>query len=89
MGEMSKAEVVAQLLKNGNAPDQAQLYADVFMEYREATANIEKNGLIVAHPRTGQPMKNPYVEIRDSALRKFQTMRHIKAAGLWPAGMGE
>ena len=30
--------------------DKATMYADCFLEYEAATANISKNGVIVAHP---------------------------------------
>jgi hypothetical protein len=83
VGKMTKSEVIAQLLANGNSTESAVLYADVFLEYQEATDNIEKNGIIVAHPRTGQPMKNPYADIRDSALRKIQSFRNMNPRGLW------
>ena len=58
------------------------MYCDAFLEYREASANIASHGAIVQHPRTANPITNPYVAIRDAALRKLQNMRSIKGADL-------
>jgi phage terminase small subunit len=65
------------------------MYADAFAEYREATENIVRNGSLVADPRTGVPIPNPYGPIRDRALRKLQTMRSVPAAWLWDAAADE
>ena len=48
-----------------------------------ASENIAKNGLIVSHPRTGAPLTNPYVPIRDAALKKLGRMYSVKADFLW------
>jgi phage terminase small subunit len=80
---MTKAEVVAALLANYVPRDRAEMYAGAFLEYREATANIDKNGLIVQHPRTANPIANPYIAIRDKALAKLDKMAKVKAAFLW------
>jgi phage terminase small subunit len=83
MGEMTRQQIIKQLVKNGAPRDQATLYADWFLEYREACQNIEKNGIIVSHPRTANPIKNPYLEIRDNAAKKMAAMRRLKADFLW------
>lgn len=57
-----------------------------YLEYQAASENIAKNGAIVAHPRTGAPLVNPYVAIRDGALKKLAAMPEIPAnrvPGLW------
>lgn len=59
------------------------MYADAFMEYREAQDNIAKNGAIAMHPRTGAPIENPYLRVRNGAaavLRKFR----LVSDKLWP-----
>ena len=61
----------------------ATLYADAFLEYREATQNIEEHGIIVQHPRTANPIENPYLVIRDRAAKKLDAMRRVKADWLW------
>jgi hypothetical protein len=81
--KMGRKEIISGLIKRGAPRDRATQYADVFLEYREASENIEKNGTLVSHPRTGVPMANPYLAIRDNALKKFQSFQYIEAAFLW------
>ena len=60
------------------------MYTDCYMDYREAQENIAQNGNIVAHPRTGQPIENPYIKVKAMAmnqLRKITTLRNVSA--LW------
>lgn len=84
MGKMTKNEIVALLAeKNPDRLDQCVQYADAFLEYVEATDNIESNGTIVQHPRTMNPIVNPYTAIRDKALKKLQTFYQVDAVGLW------
>jgi hypothetical protein len=83
MGEMTKDVIIAVLEKNGNRKDLCVQYADAYLEYQEASENIERNGLIVQHPRTTNPIDNPYAAVRDRALKKLQGMRGVKSEGLW------
>jgi phage terminase small subunit len=80
---MTRDEVISELVDRKVKRDRAVQYADAFLEYREASENIERNGVIVAHPRTGAPMPNPYVRVRDAALKKLSGMRDVPAAFLW------
>lgn len=79
----SKEDIVKQLVANGAPTDQATLYADAFVEYREASENIQQYGIVVQHPRTGNPIENPYLQIRDRAAKKLLSMRKLKADFLW------
>ena len=82
---MTRAEVVAILTAAGNRPETCALYADAFMEYHAAQENIERNGSIVADPRTAAPIQNPYIPVRDKAfarLVKLQAER-AKVSALW------
>lgn len=83
MGEMTKDDIIDALVKSRTPRAKAVMYADAFIEYREAAANIAKNGTIVQHPRTANPIENPYLVIRDRAMRKIQNFRGIKADFLW------
>ena len=83
MGEMTKAEVIDELVRRGESKARATLYADALLEYREASANIEAHGIIVQHPRTSNPIENPYLVIRDRAAKKLDGMRKVKADFLW------
>ncbi len=83
MGQMTKAEIVEKLIAAGTRKDAAVMYADAFIEYREASTNIDQHGAIVAHPRTGNPIENPYLAVRDRAAKKLAGMRKVKADFLW------
>ncbi len=83
MGQMTKAEIVAALVERGESKARATLYADAFIEYREASTNIAEHGVIVSHPRTANPIENPYLAIRDRAAKKLDGMRKVKADFLW------
>ena len=80
---MTKDEVIEILLSQNAKRDLCVQYTDAFMEYQEATKNIEDNGLIVQHPRTMNPMDNPYMSVRDRALKKLQGLKKVKTDGLW------
>lgn len=63
-------------------PARIQIYADALADYREAQANIAQYGAIVNHPRTGAPITNPYIAIRDRSADRLLKL-DLKAAGLW------
>lgn len=88
MEAIDRSAAIRILTDGGASRDQAALYADAFLEYIAASENIDRNGLVVGHPRTGNPMENPYLAVRDRALRKLQCMRHVNAGDLWE-GYGE
>ncbi len=83
MVQITKEEIIALMIERGVRKDRAVMYADAFCEYREASENIDRNGVIVQHPRTSNPIDNPYLKVRDSALKKLQGMRNINAEYLW------
>jgi phage terminase small subunit len=84
VGEVkSKDEVIEALVSRGAKRDKAVWYADVYLEYQEATRNIQEHGTIVQHPRTGNPVENPYLSIRERALRKLMSIRGLNPEGLW------
>lgn len=83
---MTRDEVVSVLRRDNpkGRGDDIAMYADSFMDYQEAQENIARNGNVVAHPRTGQPIENPYIKVKVSAmnqLRKITSLRHV--AALW------
>lgn len=59
------------------------IYAGLFITYIEAESNIMEHGAVVAHPRTGMPIENPYLKVRTSAINDMQKMRGLKTAALW------
>lgn len=84
MGEM-KNEVLSELLRlNPSArPAEIAIYADAFCEYRAAQKNIDEHGSIVFHPRTGAPIENPYIRVRDKSSLIIQRLKTIKTGDLW------
>jgi phage terminase small subunit len=82
---MTRAEVYKALVAARNKPEKAALYADSFIEYREAQANIEKNGSIVADARTGAAVPNPFLAVRDKAFARLEALHKagVKASVLW------
>lgn len=83
METLTKEGIVSILVQAGNKRSRSILYADIFLEYTKATSNIDEYGLIVNHPRTGNPIENPYLSLRDKAFRKLCDLKDIKAEELW------
>ena len=80
---MIKSEIVERLVQEGLKRDRAVQYADLFEEYSEASENISRNGSIVQHPRTMNPIDNPYLKRRDSARKGLEKFRYVQAEWLW------
>jgi phage terminase small subunit len=80
---MTKQEIIDGLVGRGEPRARATMYADAFLEYREASQNIEAHGIIVQHPRTANPIENPYLVIRDRAAKKLASMSRVRADWLW------
>lgn len=81
-----RTRVVEYLVARGVRRDAAVMYAEAFVEYRQAADNVTSNGTIVFHPKTGAPIENPFLVIRDKALKRLQAFRGkvaIAAEGLW------
>ena len=81
---MNRDEIVEKLLQQNPkaGSDKIAMYADAFLTYKEANDNIQKNGAICAHPKTGAPIDNPYLRVRQqmqSVLAKIK----LKTDGLW------
>ena len=49
--------------------DVLRIFVDALKLYAEASDNIAKNGALCGHPKTGAPMVNPYVGLRDKCAR--------------------
>jgi len=80
-----RAAVMACLLAAKNKPEKASLYADSYLEYQEAQKNIAGNGSIVSDPRTGAPVPNPYLVVRDKAFARLESLHKagVKAGDLY------
>jgi len=78
-----KEEVLATLHElNPNRVPEVAIYVDAFLDYREAQANIDLYGSVTFHPRTGAPIDNPYLRIRDRAAACLGKSR-LKTGALW------
>ena len=82
-----KASIVRRLVADGAGLDAAVMYADLFLEYAEASDNIERHGVIVQHPRTMNPIENPYLSRRDKSRAELLRLR-VSADWLWSASEG-
>lgn len=83
---MTREEVIGVLKCDnpGAGMDLVCMYADCFLDYREAADNIAKNGNIVAHPRTGSPIDNPYIKVKAAAMTQPRKMARLKKVeALW------
>ncbi len=83
MGEMNRADIIAALVKSGNPRDRATFYTDAYLTHQEASDNVQRNGAIVSHPRTANPVTNPYLPIRDAAAKTLAGIRIKGADFLW------
>jgi len=92
MGQITRAEIVSILSTDnpGARADDVAMYADAFLDYREASANIRQHGNIVLHPRTGAPIENPYLKVKAQASRALQAIRRLRNVDrLWKREEGE
>jgi phage terminase small subunit len=84
VGEVTREEAI-EILRDSNRDEMEAsivIYADAYIEYQEASENIREYGSLVSHPRTGSPIDNPFLKVRD---RASATLRKIKLddTGLW------
>lgn len=82
---MTKPEVVA-ILKQSNPREQEMrlaMFADLYIEYRKAVTNISEHGSIVSHPRTNEPITNPFLAVRDKAMTTLLKLQLKTPAEMW------
>ena len=77
MGKMTKLEIINKLIGEKVTYDIASQYANALVEYHEASDNIDNIGTIVSHPRTGNIITNPYLEIRTSSEKRLIALRNM------------
>ena len=86
MGEVNREDVI-EILRSENpraSLGQVVMYADAWLAYREAARNIATHGVIVAHPRTGAPMANPYGPVQAAAQRRMAAVAGLpRTDALW------
>lgn len=87
MANESRAEIIERLCAAGAAPDLANMYASALLTWQEADRHVADDPLIFKHPKTGAPLKNPYLEIRSAAMRDLLALRQlVPDVGLWGDG---
>jgi hypothetical protein len=81
---MNRQTIIDELMRLNKSmtPTQSRVFADTMLAYMEASRDIAKNGAIVAHPRTGAPMENPYTKIMKIAGDGL-SKRRILTGDLW------
>lgn len=52
-----------------------KIFADAKKSYNKAQENIEEYGEIVSHPKTGAPIENPYLKVRDMAAKQMLSFK--------------
>ena len=78
MGKINTLEELRKDNKSARLVD-LNVFANALQLYCQATINIQANGAICAHPRTGTPMENPYLNIQMKYGAIIKKMRLIKA----------
>ena len=84
MPGMERPAVVA-LLQAANprrSLAEVTIYADLWLDYQAAQANIERFGALVVNPRTAAPEENPWLAIRSRSSAGMLKSK-IKADELW------
>jgi phage terminase small subunit len=84
MGKVTRDQIVEKLRKanRGESLSHIVMYADDLLEYRAAQANIAEHGAIVMHPRTSQPLQNPYLAVRNAASERMKRSG-LNSDSLW------
>lgn len=81
---MDKIEILKILTEanRGKSPLEIEIVATALQQYLYAKKNIEDNGTIVFHPRTGAPIENPYLKIYASALKTIRQYKKIRPGNI-------
>lgn len=86
MGKITREEALAILMaENPSRRHVVEMYLGHLFTYLEAQDNIERNGAIVAHPRTGTPIENPYLKVRSEAMKDMRKLALKGLDKLWAA----
>jgi len=78
---MAQIDLVAELTADnpGLSRVAIEVFASSLRLYCEAAENIARNGGIVAHPRTGAPLENPYLKVLERHGKLLREQRRIQA----------
>lgn len=81
--EWNRAKLINSLVEHGVARGRAIQWLDLFEEYREATLNIRKYGVVATRRRDRHPIENPYLNRRDKARIALERFKDIEAPQIW------
>lgn len=76
-----KVDLLKELAEDNFGVQQVELevFVDTLLIYRQARENVKANGSIVLHPRTSQPIENPYLKVQQSSGALLAKMRMIES----------
>lgn len=76
-------EVTAELRRlNPRVPEaKIAIAANLVADYRHASANVREHGTVSLHPRTGEPIANPYCAVRDRSAKQLLDL-HVQLGDL-------
>ncbi len=76
-----KLDLLAELTADNPGVQQVELqvFVDNLLVYRAARENVKKNGPIVLHPRTSQPIENPFLKVQSQTGALLAKMRMIES----------
>lgn len=79
MGKVTHVDIEKELTKDNPTVSVSliAIYSDALRIYIEASNNIREQGAIVAHPRTGAPIENPYLKIQTAKGEVLAKMGNI------------
>lgn len=86
MADLTTARVVALLREaNRQAPSgDLRMYADAWILYQEAAGKVKAHGSVIQHPRTGQPMANPFCAVMAMQAKTMKSLPRVcKTDSLW------
>ena len=68
---------VKKRIPNPKIPENIMnIYLDMESSYINAQNNIKEFGEVTSHPRTGEPMANPYLSVREKASKQMIAIQH-------------
>jgi phage terminase small subunit len=81
-----KARSVLDALRDANprAPEDAlRAYASALRDYVAAERNVAEHGAIVFHPRTGAPVENPFLTVRERCAATMSRCKLRETREAW------
>jgi hypothetical protein len=76
---LDEIDILGELVRDNPSVSRIilRIYLDALQGYLEAAENVEKNGRVCFHPRTGSPIENPYLRILNEQGKVLRGMQLI------------